>query len=50
MKNTTNMGFEEALKKSREWRVQADINNIIPIDLINALNFLENNSSLYPTD
>lgn len=50
MKNTTNMGFEEALKKSREWRVQADINNIIPIDLIDALNFLENNSSLYPTD
>lgn len=50
MKNTTNMGFEEALKKSREWRVQADINNIIPIDLIDALHFLKDNSSSYPTN
>lgn len=50
MKNTTNMGFEEALKNSREWRVQADIDNIKLIDLIDILHFLENNSSSYPTD
>jgi hypothetical protein len=50
MKNPTDMDFEEALKNSRKWRVQADIDNIRPIDLIDALNFLENNSSSYPTD
>lgn len=50
MKSTTDMDFEEALKKSREWRVQADINKIIPIDLIDALKFLEKNSSSYPTN
>ena len=50
MKNTTKMDFEEALKKSREWRVQADINNINSIDLIDNLNFLKGNSSSYPTN
>ena len=50
MKNTTKMDFEEALKKSREWRVQADIDNIKSIDLIDALHFLKDNSSLYPTN
>ena len=50
MKSTTDMDFEEALKKSREWRVQADINNINSIDLIDNLNFLKGNSSSYPTN
>lgn len=50
MKNTTKMDFEDALKKSRKWRVQADINNINSIDLIDNLHFLKDNSSLYPTN
>lgn len=48
-----NMSFGEALEKSRKWRAQSDISNIVKNssdDLIDNLTFLENNSSLYPTD
>lgn len=48
-----NMSFGEALEKSRKWRAQSDISNIVKNssdDLIDNLTFLENNSSSYPTD
>jgi hypothetical protein len=47
------MSFGEALEKSRKWRAQSDISNIVKNssdDLIDNLTFLENNSSSYPTD
>ena len=48
-----NVSFAEALEKSRKWRSQSDISNIVKKssnDLIDNLKFLRDNSWLYPID